>query len=298
MYSRALLIYNGNAGQAETHRVLGAAVAILSPAIAELTLMPTQSQGDTERICRERGEDYELVIVLGGDGTVHECVNGLAPLEKPPIVGILPGGTCNDFARSLHVPLDIEQAAQAIVNGLMRPVDIGQAGERFFSNFYGIGLITDTSENINSGLKGMFGKLSYFVSTLQTLKAAKSFAYRLDMGDRVVDGEAVMVLVSNGRSIGTSALPTPLDALRDGLLDVFIIREAGIPLLIEVLSQKTSQNWDPEKSQIDYFQAPVIELTTNEPMRADTDGEIYTETPVRLSVVREKLRFITGLAQG
>ncbi|MFD2615382.1 diacylglycerol/lipid kinase family protein [Paenibacillus gansuensis] len=292
IYGNALLVYNPNARSAG--EMLGTAAGILSPGIRKLTLMPTQEPGDTERICRELGASYELVVLLGGDGTVHEGVNGLAGLEKRPIVGIIPGGTCNDFARSLRIPIDPVQAAQAILDCRTAKIDLGQAGERYFSNFFGIGLITETSENINPELKGVFGKLSYFLSTLQKVTNASTFRFRLEMEQGTADGEAVMIFAANGRSIGTNVLPTPTDSLEDGMLDIFVIREAGIPLLVEILTQKATQTWDPDKSKIDYYRANRFRLTTDEPMRADTDGEIYLETPIDVSVESELITFAVG----
>ncbi|MFC4775918.1 diacylglycerol/lipid kinase family protein [Paenibacillus sp. GCM10023252] len=294
MFNRALLIYNGNAGQADVARQLQIIAGLLAPAIPELTLLATEKQGDAERYCRERGEQVELLLVLGGDGTVHECVNGLAELPRPPVVGILPGGTCNDFSRALHIPQGLEQAVQTVLQGKTLEVDIGRMGDRYFSNFCGIGLIADTSENINSELKGVFGKLSYFLSALQKMRSAESFHYRLETDDGELEGEAVMILAANGRYLGTNVLPGSDELLTDGLLDVFIIREAGLPLLKEVLSHKASPDWNPENSSIDYVQTSRLRMVTDEPMKADTDGEMYMETPVELSVLRGRLTFVTG----
>ncbi|MDO7485700.1 diacylglycerol kinase family protein [Peribacillus frigoritolerans] len=68
----------------------------------------------------EYGEEMEVVFVLGGDGTVHEFVNGLSPLWRRPLFGNLPGGTSNDFSRTLKIPQNVRQAAQALVNGKVR----------------------------------------------------------------------------------------------------------------------------------------------------------------------------------
>ncbi|WP_308422693.1 diacylglycerol/lipid kinase family protein [Paenibacillus abyssi] len=297
MYKNALLIYNGNAGQAEMGQQLAVLTEILAPAVEELTLLQTKEQGDAERYCRERGESYELLLVLGGDGTVHECVNGLADLERPPLVGILPGGTCNDFSRALHIPQQLDEAARVLLGNKRQQVDIGAANGRYFSNFFGIGLITDTSENINSELKGKFGKLSYFLSTLQKVRQAESFAFKLESGQGELEGEAVMILVANGRFLGTNALPGTDKSLADGLLDVYIIYEAGLPLLIELLTHKASHEWDPQNSAIGYLQTSTLSINTAQPMRADTDGEIYMETPAAISVVPRKLTFLAGEAK-
>ena len=294
MFEKALLIYNGSAGQADIGEQLSTMTRILAPEIGELTLLQTKEKGDAERYCRERAEAVDLLLILGGDGTVHECINGLGALEQPPVVGILPGGTCNDFSRTLGMPQQLVQAAEAVVAGRTLAIDVGVMNDRFFSNFYGIGLITDTSENINSELKGKIGKLSYFLSALQTVRAAESFSFELETDQGTLTGEAVMILVANGGFIGTNQLPDVDNRLTDGLLDVYIIREAGLPLLLELLSQKTSKQWNPESSSIDYLQSSRVTIRTDEPKRADTDGEVYMETPAELSLLPQRLTFIVG----
>lgn len=294
MFEKALLIYNGSAGQADIGEQLATLTRILAPVIGELTLLQTKEKGDAERYCRERAEEVDLLLILGGDGTVHECINGLGALEHPPVVGVLPGGTCNDFSRTLGLPQQLAQAAEAVVEGRQLAVDVGVMNNRFFSNFYGIGLITDTSENINSELKGKIGKLSYFLSALQTVRAAESFSFELETDQGVWTGEAVMILVANGGFIGTNELPRVDNRLTDGLLDIYVIREAGLPLLLELLSQKTSKQWDPESSTIDYLQSSRVTIRTEVSKRADTDGEIYMETPAELSLLPKHLKFIIG----
>ncbi|MFS0840952.1 diacylglycerol/lipid kinase family protein [Paenibacillus sp. 1P03SA] len=297
MFKKAILIHNGSAGQAETGSRLEAVIGPLAAEIDELTLMQTKEPGDAERICRERGGETDLLLVLGGDGTVHECVNGLAPLEDPPVVGILPGGTCNDFSRALHIPQELERAAETLMRGKTQPVDIGRANDRYFSNFFGIGLITDASVNINPQLKGTIGKLSYFISTLQTVTSANPFRFTLEHDSGRTGGEAVMLFVANGRFLGTRPLPLASDALYDGVLDVAIIREGGLPLLKELFKIKNFQEWDSEKSSFEFVRTTSLKLTTDQPMQADMDGEIYVQTPADISVLGKKLTFLVGEEQ-
>ncbi|MFI2857208.1 diacylglycerol/lipid kinase family protein [Paenibacillus sp. JSM ZJ436] len=294
MYNRAMLIYNGKAGQQDWAGLLGSVSAIIAPAVRELLLYQTLKPGDGEQVCRERGEEFDLVFIMGGDGTVHECINGLARLQAPPLIGIIPAGTCNDFARSLNLPPDPLLAAQQLLQGRHRYVDLGVAGDRVFTNFYGIGLITEASDNISSGLKGALGKISYFISTLQTVRSAEPFRYRLEWEGGTLEDEAVMIYVSNGRFLGTQPLPFPNNALEDGKLDVMVIREAGLPLLKELLSRKNQEDWQPGDESISYFQASSLELSTAHPMKADMDGEKYLDTPATLQVSSQALQFLTG----
>ncbi|EFU43607.1 diacylglycerol kinase catalytic region [Paenibacillus vortex V453] len=294
MYSRALLVYNQNAGQQETLQQLAAVIPVLAKNVKELVLYQTFKPGEGEAVCRDQGGTYDLILIMGGDGSVHECVNGIATLDHPPLVGILPVGTCNDFARSMNLPVELALAADELMKGHVRELDIGMAQGRVFTNFFGVGLITDTSENINPDLKGKLGKLSYFISMLQTVRAAEPFSYSLEYDGHTSEGEAVMIYISNGRYLGTRPLPFTLDSLCDGLLDVLIIREAGLPLLKELLSRKVEGEWKPANESIEYVKAASVKLTTAKPMKADTDGEVYMEAPADVSVRPRGLRFLVG----
>lgn len=291
--TKALLIHNDAAGSA-AGSLVSSAVAVLAPAIKELDIIQTSGPGDGERICLERGSGVDVVFILGGDGTVHECINGLTQLVHPPVVGVLPGGTCNDFVRSLGMPVDVTQSARMMLEGRTIDIDLGYANGRVFTNFFGVGLITETSENIDPNLKGSLGKLSYFISTLQTIRSAVPFAFEMEADGRLIQDEAVMIYIANGRSLGSSALPFAQDALMDGQFDILIIRQTGLPLLRELLARKPEGEWQPKNDSILYYKARNIKLRTDVEKQADTDGEVYLSTPVQISVLDHKLAFLVG----
>lgn len=292
-WKNAMLVYNSKAGKEKAGQ-LGDAVAALAGEIGELTLVQTEEPGDGEKICRERGGDHELLLVLGGDGTVHECMNGAASAEPAPDIAILPGGTCNDFARTLRLPLQVGRAAEEVLAGRVKDTDLGSVNGRIFTNFVGIGLITDTSENIDSDQKERMGKLSYFLSTLRTLRQAEPFAFRLTHDGGTIDSEAVMILVANGRSLGTAKLPFAGEGVQDGLLDVLIVREAGLSLAWQVINGGDLTDYRAGGGVIEYLQTASLRVETDEPKRIDSDGEVYLETPAEISVLPSKLRFFYG----
>ncbi|NCT35679.1 YegS/Rv2252/BmrU family lipid kinase [Bacillus sp. EB93] len=131
-WKKGMLIYNKNAGKDKLERNLEGCLPVLAPHIDEFLILQTKQKGDACRYCLEYGEEMNVVFVLGGDGTVHECVNGLSPLQRRPLFGILPGGTCNDFSRTLKIPQKVRQAAEALVNGKVRPIDIGKSNNDYF----------------------------------------------------------------------------------------------------------------------------------------------------------------------
>ena len=293
VWEKGILIYNGNAGQKGIEDTLGRCVPILSPHIKELALMPTTEPKEAEKICRRHGEESDIVIVLGGDGTVHECVNGLAALDQRPAVAILPGGTCNDFSRMLGMPQDIRAAAETIIQGETCMTDIGQAGGRYFSNFWGIGLIAETSANIDESQKSLLGKVSYFISAIRTVKEAESFSYKLTYDGQVMEDEAVLVLICNGRYLGTAQLPFEGIDNEDGKLDVIIVKNSSLGAFREILFNKGS-SINHGEGDVLYLQAKNITVETERNCDVDADGEIYMKTPADIKILGQHMRFIRG----
>lgn len=291
-YKKGMLIYNGNAGQKDAEKTLGICVPIISLHVEQLLLLQTAKPGDAEEYCRKHGEDVSIVIILGGDGTVHECINGLGGLAKIPVIALLPGGTCNDFSRTLGIPQNLKKAAEALFSGKLRRVDAAKTTEGYFLNFWGIGLVAETSENINDTEKALFGKVSYFLSAFRTIKSMKPFHFKLKLDNEWIEEKAIMVLIANGKMIGTNELPYPDIVIDDGLADVFIIKDANFSLIKEVFTMKDSIEWNHLDSQLMHYQAKSIHIETEEEMSVDTDGEVYSNTPESISILHQHFQML------
>jgi diacylglycerol kinase (ATP) len=288
-YNRGLLIYNGNAGPKDIEKSLGECIPVLSREINELILLKTSEPGHAERFCMEYGETADLVIVLGGDGTVHESINGLARLEKRPILAILPGGTCNDFSRTLNMPQTIRQAAEMIITGIEVPVDVMEINGHYALNFWGTGLVTEASNNIKESEKQWFGKVGYYLSALRTMKQMETFCYQIDCDGEILEGEAVMILVANGRFIGTNQLPFSNIHANDGQANVFIIKNTNLGLIKEILTSDVTAGDDDASGEVIHCMGSEIRISTDQVMEADTDGEVYLKTPAMVRVLKHHI---------
>lgn len=288
---KAMLIYNGNAGQKHIQKTLGAVVPILSQKIDELIVKPTRQKHDAFHFCRDVGEDIDQLFILGGDGTVHECINGISPQKAKPQIGILPGGTCNDFSRALQIPQNIEKAAEALVNGEPVSVDVLKTEEHYCLNFWGIGFIAKASSHINQTEKALLGRISYFTSALRMISNLKPFPFKLSIdGDDLTD-EAVMILVLNGQFIGTSRIPLPTVSIHDGKADVLVCRNMNLAALKELFAMEEPE-LESLRGELSYYQGKTIKVETAEKMDADTDGEIYTQTPASIEVLSGHVRML------
>ena len=291
-FNRALFVYNQTAGEDDTHLKLEKTLHIVAQAVDELIVLNTTSEEQLQQACVKYSDQVDLLIILGGDGTVHTCLNSIAPLAIRPIIAILPGGTSNDFSRTLGIPQSLNEAATSLLNGSIIDTDIGKVGEHYFMNFWGIGLVTETSENINSDEKKRLGSISYVLSTLRTLNRTEPFHYKIQSTDTELEGDAILLFVLNGRYIGTTQLPIASLSPFDGKLDVLIVRDSNLAAFRELFALQNPTVENEQLNELEYIQVTALEIMQPIGNKVDMDGEIYEETAQQITVLPGHLRMI------
>ncbi|MHB8765056.1 MAG: diacylglycerol/lipid kinase family protein [Deferrisomatales bacterium] len=203
----AVLISNPAAGRGG-RRALDEAVRVLETGGVRVDLRETRRRGDAEALAREATRLDPLpdaVVAAGGDGTIHEVVNGLAHTGVP--LGVLPLGTANVFARELELPSDPARAARAVLEGRPRRVHLGMAGGRYFLCMAGVGFDAQVVYELDLGLKRVLGKLAYLATGLKVLMAPPRHPFEVE-----IDGErltACGAVVGKGHYWGGSLQVTP-----------------------------------------------------------------------------------------
>ncbi|MFD1029911.1 diacylglycerol/lipid kinase family protein [Metaplanococcus flavidus] len=297
-FSHSILLYNGQAGASTADSVIAMAAPVIAAVSKKLELIQTNSPEELMEVCRNLPADIDALFVAGGDGTIHDAVQALSDVDSPPALGIIPSGTCNDFARTLEIPMDLTLAAEALAKGTITDIDAASINGNFYLNFAGIGIITDASTNIDPLLKERYGKLSYFMSGLQSLRQIQPFPIHLTVDGVEHEESGVLALVMNGKSIGTHAFPMDSIDPTDGLLDVFIVQTSSIAAILEWFSLSKPDSPVEEMAHIRHYQGNRISIATDSPMDIDTDGEIYLKTPADIEVLPKKLKmFIPSPAE-
>ncbi|WP_172840447.1 diacylglycerol/lipid kinase family protein [Virgibacillus phasianinus] len=293
-YKNGLFLYNSNAGNDDIEQKLAQTLPTISKSVKDLSVIQTETIEEVKQTCIQYSESADIIIVLGGDGTIHACINSIAPLEKRPIIGILPGGTCNDFSRMLGTSQNLKLAAEGIAQGEIVDVDLGKTGDRYFLNFWGIGFVSEASRNINPDQKKSLGVLSYYLSTLRTVNQAETFTYKLTTKSETYEGEAVLILMLNGRFIGAKELPVTTADPSDGKLDVIIIKTSNLASFREFLSMNKPTTDPDQLSELIHFQAASVKIDTDTAKDVDMDGEINGSTPASITILPKHVRFVKG----
>ncbi|RUV55882.1 lipid kinase, partial [Mesorhizobium sp. M5C.F.Ca.IN.020.14.1.1] len=142
----------------------------------------------------------DLVIVCGGDGSVSSAA--VAVMESRLPMGIIPMGTANDLARTLEIPLDLGKAADVIVEGGRRLIDIGTVNGHAFFNVASIGLSTDLAQGLDPALKKRFGRFGYALAAMKVLTKARLFEARITEKGVATEVKTYQIAVGNGRHYG------------------------------------------------------------------------------------------------
>lgn len=293
-YERGLFLYNGNAGNDDLEQKLEQTLPTIAKAIKNLSIVQTETIEEVTETCVDYAAHVDIIVILGGDGTVHACINSLAPLAKRPIIGILPGGTCNDFSRMLGTSQNLKQAAEGIAQGNIVDIDLGKAEERYFLNFWGIGFVSEASKNIDPDQKKSFGVLSYYLSTLKTINEAETFRYKIKTNIDTYNGDAVLILVLNGRFMGTKELPITTANPNDGKMDVLIIKTSNLASFREFLSMNKPTTDPNQLSELIHFQTEKLDIETDQMKEVDMDGEINGKTPASLKILHHHIKMVKG----
>jgi diacylglycerol kinase (ATP) len=230
-----------------------------------------------------------LVIVGGGDGTTS-CVAGvLADLPKPDraVLGVLPLGTANDFARSLEIPKGIDAASQVLVTGKIVDIDIGRANAAPFLNLASIGLSVEVARVLKPELKRRFGPAAYPVAALIAFKQHRPFGARLEFPkgdlDRIELDDLLQVGIGNGRHYGGGATVAPSASVDDHVLRVFAIEKGRLRDHVSIATLLKSGRFI-EHEKVQHFTTTEVVVTTDGDQQVNLDGELAATTPARFSV--------------
>jgi YegS/Rv2252/BmrU family lipid kinase len=186
----------------------------------DFDMVLTKDPGHATELAARGAESFDSVVVVGGDGTVNETVNGLVGTTTK--FGIIPVGSGNDFVRVMGIPMQMSAALDVVEQAKTRKVDLGKAGTRYFNNGLGIGFDAWVVQE-SLGVKYLRGNLIYLTSVLKTVFKYRPPMTHLTYNDVVRDERLFMITVGNGTSMGGGFKLTPNAIVDDGLLDLNII---------------------------------------------------------------------------
>jgi diacylglycerol kinase (ATP) len=242
----------------------------------------TWEQGDAERLTRDSvAAGADVVIAAGGDGTVHQVVNGLAGCEVP--LGILPLGTANDFARQVGIPEEVDQAMDLILHGSPTIIDTATVNGRRFLNVSSGGIGAEATTETSEEAKDALGFLAYAITAVRKLADPTPWRGSFMTSRGNFECDFVAFSVGNARASGGGAFMTPRASVVDGLLDLCVIENMPRAELAR-LAVHIRKGEHLDDAGVHYVKAESVLVRASRPVPTTLDGEPFEAEELDYSV--------------
>jgi len=303
---KTVVIANPRAGGGKVGRRWPRLQAAIGAALGPADVRFTEGPGDATTLTRRAlGDGVERVLVVGGDGTVNEAVNGFfgadgRSLAPDAVLGVIPAGTGGDFARS--VGLGDLSAERLLAEATVAPADVGRAeyvahdgkvATRYFLNISSLGSSGLIVDMVNHTTKRFGAKASFLWGTVKGLLRYENQPMRVTVDGEAHEGLVNIVAVANGRYFGGAMKVAPGALIDDGLFDVVIVGDIGLATFLGV-SRKLYRGEHLGHPRIRVFQAREVsvETTGKERVLLDLDGEQPGQLPVSYRILPAALKLM------
>lgn len=256
--------------------------------VVEYDLWETEKRGHASQLAQHaENEAYTDLIIIGGDGTVNEVINGI--VGNQIALSTIPTGTGNDFVKSLPWPTTLEEQFHTALYGNSQLIDLGLCNGQKFANTMGLGFDGQVVDFMEKNGKKFQGHLAYLYTVIKIL-----FSYQEPMADMLIDGQAkkapiFMAAINNGTTFGGGFLITPEAKVDDGLLDVCLIEKLAVWERLLHLPKVQAGKHHSVKG-VSFYQMKAMQVADSQQIVGQIDGEYLGHPPFDISVLPKALR--------
>lgn len=226
-------------------------------------------------------ENYEAVIVFGGDGTVNEVISGIAERDYIPKLGIIPGGTGNLITKLLEISQDIDEAIDQLDFNKTNAIDIGKANKSYFGYIFSVGSLPEAIHNVEIEDKTKYGVLAYAINTIKSVIKDEVFNIKIETENGSYEGEASQVLVLLSNYYADKKI---FEENKDGYANILILKNASIISKLSLIPDLLKGDI-VENDNIEYIKAKDITISSDTKLESDIDGDRSDDLPVKITVL-------------
>jgi len=278
---KAELIVNLTAGGGKPHKHLNTVLKHLKENGLNFKMCTTSHQGEAVELAQKAADNgAELIVSVGGDGTVNEIVNGIIKSKNDPPLGIIPLGWANDFIKSTNIPSDIIEACKILIKGKIKKIDVGVINDQiYFANLCGIGFDAEVAHLANQikNTHPNWNTLGAFIYVFATVKKLLSpFSYhnvKIKFDGKEIHSKILFIAIGNGKFYGGRFKITPEAILDDGLLEICLVEEMGRFKYLSIIP-KVFKGTHASIKGINFYRAKEVLIQSSEPILAQVSGEV------------------------
>lgn len=296
MSARCFIIVNPAAGRGRARRAWETAIRpMLQTSGLPFTEVYEERPGAAVPLAEQATRDgYEIVAAVGGDGTVHEILNGiLSPaVERRPALAVIPGGTGNDFARGVGVPKDMMAAARLLVDGgRRRRIDVGRVNDRYYGTISGVGFDAEVAAEVNRWPKWVAGTIVYTAGILKKLITYRCAPSRITIDGEVLEFPMFLLAAANTCWYAGGMYMAPHARPDDGRLEVILARDLTKIETLGVLPKVFSGD-HLKHPKVSHRDGVEIRVESDVPLAIHADGETVGRVPAVFQALPQALEVI------
>lgn len=275
---KAVVIINPKSGKTRSKTMLFDIVSALCDKQYQVITEITFHKGHGTSLAEKYAKKCDLIVAVGGDGTLNEITEGVRKSGKSVPIGYIPAGSTNDFAVSCGISTNVKQAISDIINGEDTFMDIGKFNDRYFNYVASFGAFTSVSYKTPQATKNALGHFAYILEGIKDIGSITPCHIKLEADGIVYEGDYSFGAIGNSTSIGGMIkLKEEFVSMSDGLFEVLLIKNSKTPAeLSAILSGLTFSDFsDPI---FEFFKAKEIKITTDGSFDWTLDGEFEQGT--------------------
>lgn len=289
---KLLFIINPKAGLKKNRHFIDNAVDVFEKSGYKVGIKYTKKRADGTDIARHYGSKADLVVCLGGDGTLNEVMQGMIEGGVKTPLGYIPAGSTNDFATSLGLKSDPKEEAEFIVSREARPLDLGQFNGRYFVYTASAGIFTKTSYSTPQDLKNRLGHFAYILTGVKELFHIRRLKLKIELDDRTIEGKYIFAAINNATKVGgIMKLDENLVRFNDGVFELMLVEFPRGPLeFLKLAGQVLMQKFT---GKITLIQIDSANITAESDVDWSLDGEKEKgKETVDFKVIHDAINFI------
>lgn len=292
MYRKAVVIINPSSGREKAETKKARLKEVLETIAVDFSFKETTKAGDAVLFAEEAvASQADLVVCVGGDGTVNEVITGLARVKEPPILGIIPMGTVNSLALALDLPLEADAAIKNLTSKKIQKIDIGQVNDQFFTNVIAIGDIATGIQDTSVSEKSLLGPLAYALQGVREYVNQDSFKIELRINDHIWSGDAMIVAAVMTDVLGSVKKVFNDAKVDDGKMQLIVIKDLSVGKVLTMLPELITKNYS-ESSNVVHWTVSEATVVGSTALNGNIDGDEGPKLPWHLKVLPQKIRVI------
>ncbi|MDR3190208.1 MAG: diacylglycerol kinase [Lactobacillaceae bacterium] len=300
MTKRARIIYNPTSGREAIRRDLVEILEVYEQAGYETSAFATTAKPNSalDEARRASLDGFDLIIAAGGDGTINEVVNGIAPLEKRPVLAVIPAGTTNDYARALQIPRDDPlESAKVVLKQQTALIDIGKANDTYFINIAAGGSLSELTYSVPSKLKSMYGYFAYLVKGAELITRVKPMNLHVKYDDGEYNGVASMFFLALTNSVGGFESIVPDAKLDDGKFTLLIVKTTKFPEILTLAAELMNGGKHVDDPNLLYVKTEHVEVipTDQQQVMINLDGEYGGDAPMLFDNFQQHIEMVANI---